>query len=67
MNTPQSDNWKNGQPSTSRGSAHIKTNPSKGNYSLEIPLQINCFRSLQYRIAVEVEPEFAPKILEIVG
>ena len=23
------------------------------------------FRSLQYRIAVEVEPEFAPKILEI--
>ena len=24
-----------------------------------------CFRSLQYRIAVEIEPEFAPKILEI--
>ena len=24
-----------------------------------------CFRLLQYRIAVEVEPEFAPKILEI--
>ena len=24
-----------------------------------------CFRSLQYRIAVEVEPEFAPKVLEV--
>ena len=24
-----------------------------------------CFRSLQYRVAVEVEPEFAPRILEV--
>lgn len=43
---------------------HIKTNPSKELFPGDIFANY-CFRSLQYRIAVEVEPEFAPKILEI--
>ncbi len=43
---------------------HIKTNPSKELFPGDTFANY-CFRSLQYRIAVEVEPEFAPKILEI--
>ena len=42
----------------------VKTNPPETLF-LEDGF-VNClFRSLQYRIAVEVKPEFAPKILEI--
>ena len=43
---------------------HIKTNPSKELFPGDTFANY-CFRSLQYRIAVEVKPEFAPKILEI--
>ena len=43
---------------------HIKTNPSKELFPRDTFANY-CFRLLQYRIAVEVETEFAPKILEI--
>ena len=42
---------------------HLKTD-SPGMLFLENPVVNNLFHSLQYRIAVEVEPEAAPKILE---
>lgn len=43
---------------------HIKIDPHEELFPGEAFVN-HCFRSLQYRIAVEVEPEFAPKILEI--
>ncbi len=42
---------------------HLKTH-SPGMLFLENPVVNHLFRSLQYRVAVEVEPEAAPKILE---
>ncbi len=57
------DNWKNLCKEFS-WLTHYKTDPPEelffGNAFLN-----QMFRSLQYRIAVEVKPEFAPKILEI--
>ena len=43
---------------------HVKIDPSKKLFIGDAFIN-HLFRSLQYRIAVEVEPEFAPKILEI--
>ena len=43
---------------------HIKTSPPKELFPGDTFVNY-LFRLLQYRIAVEVEPEFAPKILEI--
>ena len=43
---------------------HIKTSPPKELFPGDAFVNY-LFRLLQYRIAVEVEPEFAPKILEI--
>ena len=43
---------------------HVKTSPPKELFSGDAFVNY-LFRSFQYRIAVEVEPEFAPKILEI--
>ncbi len=43
---------------------HVKTSPPKELFPGEAFVNY-LFRSFQYRIAVEVEPEFAPKILEI--
>ncbi len=42
----------------------IKVDPHEELFP-EDPFVNHLFRSLQYRIAVEIEPEFAPKILEI--
>ena len=62
MTAPQND-WKNICQEFSL-LAHIKIDPPQelfpGNAFVNY-----CFRSLQYQIAVEMEPEFAPKILEI--
>ena len=43
---------------------HVKTDPPEELFPGSA-LVNHLFRSLQYRIAVEVEPQFAPKILEI--
>ena len=43
---------------------HVNTNPPKELFPGDAFVN-HLFRSLQYRIAVEAEPEFAPKILEI--
>ena len=61
--TASDDNWKMVSQALS-WVTHIKTNPSKELFPGDTFANY-CFRSLQYRIAVEVEPEFAPKILEI--
>ena len=44
--------------------AHINTNPPKELFPGDIFVN-QLFRSLQYRIAVEVKPELVPKILQI--
>ena len=61
--TASDDNWKMVSQALS-WVTYIKTNPSKELFPGDTFANY-CFRSLQYRIAVEVEPEFAPKILEI--
>ena len=43
---------------------YVKTNPPRELFPRDDFVN-HLFRSLQYRIAVEVKPEFAPKILEI--
>ena len=43
---------------------HVKTSPPEELFPGETLVNY-LFRSFQYRIAVEIEPEFAPKILEI--
>ena len=62
MTTPQ-DNWKNLCQEFSM-LAHIKIEPH-GELFPGDPFVNHYFRSLQYRIAAEAEPEFAPKILEV--
>lgn len=62
MNAPQND-WKNLCQEFAL-LAHIKTDPPEELFTGDAFLN-QMFRSLQYRIAVEVEPELAPKILEI--
>ena len=61
--TASDDNWKIVSQALS-WVTYIKTNPSKELFPGDTFANY-CFRALQYRIAVEVEPEFAPKILEI--
>ena len=61
--TDSVDNWKMVSQALS-WVTYTKTNPSKELFPGDIFVNY-CFRSLQYRIAVEVKPEFAPKILEI--
>ena len=62
MTAPE-DNWKEISQEFS-WLVHFQTNPSEelfpGNAFVN-----HSFRSFQYRIAIEVEPQFAPKILEI--
>ena len=43
---------------------YVKTDPPEELFPGDALVNY-CFRSLQYRIAAEVEPEFAPKVLEI--
>lgn len=62
MNAPQ-DDWKNVCQEFSL-LAHIKIDPPEELLPGDA-LVNQMFRSLQYRIAVEVKPEHAPKILEI--
>ena len=62
MNAPQ-DDWKNLCQEFSL-LAHIKIDPPEELFAGDAFLN-QMFRSLQYRIAVEVKPEHAPKILEI--
>ena len=62
MTVPQSD-WENLCQEFSL-LAHVKTEPPEELFPGETFVNY-FFRSLQYRIAVEVDPEFAPKILEI--
>ncbi len=62
MNAPQ-DDWKNVCQEFSL-LAHIKIDPPEELFPGDAFLN-QMFRSLQYRIAVEVRPELAPKILEI--
>ena len=62
MNAPQND-WKNLCQEFAL-LAHIKTDPPEEFFPGDAFLN-QMFRSLQYRIAVEVQPELAPKILEI--
>ena len=62
MNAPQ-DDWKNVCQEFSL-LAHIKIDPPEELFP-DDALVNQMFRPLQYRIAVEVKPEFAPKILEI--
>ena len=61
MNAPQ-DDWKNICQEFSL-LAHVNTNPPKELFPGDAFVN-QMFRSLQYRIAIEVEPELAPKILE---
>ena len=61
--TASDDNWKMVSQVLS-WVTHIKTDPSKELFPGDTFANY-CFRSLQYRVAVEVEPGFAPKILEI--
>ena len=62
MNAPQND-WKHLCQEFSL-LVHIKIDPHEELFPGDAFLN-QLFRSLQYRIAVEVKPEFAPKILEI--
>ena len=62
MNAPQND-WKNICQEFSL-LVHIKIDPPEELFPGDTFLN-QMFRSLQYRIAVEVKPEFASKILEI--
>ena len=62
MNAPQND-WKNLCQEFSL-LAHIKTDPPEELFPGDVFVN-QLFRSLQYRIAVEVRPELVPKILEI--
>ena len=62
MNAPQND-WKNLYQEFAL-LAHIKTDPPEELFTGDAYLN-QMFRSLQYRIAIEVRPELAPKILEI--
>ena len=62
MNAPQND-WKNVCQEFSL-LAYIKTDPPEELFPGD-PFVNQVFRPLQYRIAVEAKPEFAPKILEI--
>ncbi|MYG08896.1 DUF4926 domain-containing protein [Candidatus Poribacteria bacterium] len=62
MNAPQ-DDWKNVCQEFSL-LAHIKIDPPEELIPGD-PIVNQMFRPLQYRIAVEVEPKNAPKILEI--
>ena len=61
--TAPDDNWKILSREFS-WLTHSKTNPSEELLHGDTIVNYS-FRSLQYRIAVEVEPEFAPNILEI--
>ena len=61
MTAPQ-DNWKELSHEFS-WLIHLETD-SPGMLFLENPVVNNLFRSLQHRMAVEVEPETAPNILE---
>lgn len=61
--TASQDDWKNLCQEFSL-LAHIKTEPPEELFPGDTFVN-QMFRSLQYRIAVEVEPELAPKILEI--
>ena len=60
--TAPEDNWKELSHEFSL-LIHLKTNRLEELF-LGDPVVNNLFRSLQHRIAVEVEPELAPKILE---
>ena len=62
MNAPQND-WKNVCQEFSL-LAHIKIDPPEELFPGDTFVN-QLFRSLQYRIAVEVRPELVPKILEI--
>ena len=62
MNAPQ-DDWQNICQEFSL-LAHVNTNPPKELFPGDAFVN-QMFRSLQYRIAIEVEPELTPKILEI--
>ena len=62
MNTPQND-WENLYQEFSL-LVHIKTDPPQELFPGDAFVN-QLFRSLQYRIAVGVKPELAPKILEI--
>ncbi len=62
MNAPQND-WKNVCQEFSL-LAHVKIDPAEELFPGDAFLN-QMFRSLQYRIAVEVKPELAPRILEI--
>ena len=62
MNAPQND-WKNVCQEFSL-LVHIKIDPPEEFFPGDAFVN-HLFRLLQYRIAVEVEPEFAPRILEI--
>ena len=61
MNAPQ-DDWQNICQEFSL-LAHVNTNPPKELFPGDAFVN-QMFRSLQYRIAIEVEPELTPKILE---
>ena len=61
--TAQEDDWKNLCQEFS-WLVSIKTDPHEELFPGDAFVN-QMFRSLQYRIAVEVKPEFAPKILEI--
>ena len=62
MNAPQ-DDWKNVCQEFSL-LVHIKIDPPEELFPGDTFVN-QLFRSLQYRIAVEVQPEFAPKVLEV--
>ena len=61
--TNSEDNWENICQEYS-WIRHLKTNPPEELFPHDAFLN-HMFRSLQYRIAAEVQPEFAPIILEI--
>ena len=61
--TASEENWKNLCKEFS-WFTHYKTDPPNEIFPEDITINY-LFRSLQYRITAEVEPEFAPKILEI--
>ncbi len=61
--TAQEEDWEMLSQEFSR-LRHIKIDPHEELFPGDAFVN-QMFRSLQYRIAVEVEPEFAPKILEI--
>ena len=63
LSTAPMNNWKKLSQEFS-WLIYVKTNPPEGLIPGDFVVN-HLFRSLQYRIAVEVEPEFAPKILEI--